>query len=66
MSSVGLADTTLTILNTAGEHTRPKNTLEHCGHKTQLVDVTDEPILGRRTIRLFFILLFKILVVRKY
>ena len=62
MSSVGLADITLTILNTIGEHARPKNTLDHCGHKTQLVDVTDEPILGQKTIQFFVTLLFNIFV----
>ena len=57
-----LTHTTFAQLNCRGEHLRSETTNGYCDHKTQLVDVTDEPILGQKTIQFFVTLLFNIFV----
>ena len=54
--------TTFVLLNCRGEHLRSETTNGYCDHKTQLVDVTDEPLLVQKTIQFFVTLLFNIFV----
>ena len=57
-----LTHTTFVLINCKGEHLRPETTNGYCDHKTQLYDVTDEPLLSQKTIQFFVTLLFKIFV----
>ena len=54
--------TMFVLLNCRGEHLQSETTNGYCDHKTQLVDVTDEPILSQKTIHFFVTLLFNIFV----
>ena len=54
--------TMFVLLNCTGERLRSETTNGYWDHKTQLFDVTDEPLLGQKTIQFFVTLLFNIFV----